>query len=239
MLYIEKDNVSFYSRLADIFWKKAVSSVKESGRFWVALSGGKTPRKLHRMFVKPPYSHEIPWERTKIFWVDERCVPMDDPASNYGNAREDFLAKLPNAENNAFPMRGDLPPVEAAKSYASILKKEMRVKEGDLPSFHLILLGMGADGHVASLFPGTRSDVITDEWVVTVKGGDPNVHRLTLSYSVLNMAKTLVFMVSGKSKAQTVKRVMKDPERHLPAQFIAPQNGKLIWVLDRNAASLL
>jgi 6-phosphogluconolactonase len=239
MMYIENDKASFYTRLAEIFLTTATASVRERDCFNVALSGGSTPRKLHRLLGDQPFVNKIAWQKTGIFWVDERCVPADNSDSNYGNARADFLEKIPVPPWRIYPMKGELPPTEGAMEYAVTLKQAGVLTETELPLFDLILLGMGRDGHVASLFPGMVPEKDDTKWVIPVKGGSPDVDRLTLTYPVLNRGRTVVFMISGRGKAKTVKTVMENPGQNLPAQFIRPKKGQLIWVLDREAASLL
>lgn len=238
-VYIEAGSEAFLKRLADIFTAVAISSILAKGRFDVALSGGQTPRPLHRLLAISPYVGRIPWQKTRIFWVDERCVPEEDENSNYGNAKKDFLDRAPIPGRRMHPMDGTLPPETGAKAYERHLKSAFKGNGEKWPAFDLVLLGLGVDGHVASLFP--QAEIREDEsrWVIAVKGGMPRVDRLTMTLPVINHGKTVVFMVSGKTKAPVVKTVLEHRDKHLPAARVNPKNGRLLWVLDQEAASLI
>jgi 6-phosphogluconolactonase len=224
---------------ADIFALSAKDAVGRTGRFAVGISGGEGPRPVHQLLAMDPYLSEMPWSETHVFWVDERCVPVNDPASNYGNARNDFLDMVPVPFNQIHMMPAALPPDEGASKYEKDLRKFFQTKRGAVPVFDLIYLGIGPDGHTASLFPEGNGIREKKRLILAVKGGNPYVHRLTMTLPVLNNAKTIVFAVSGKSKAQILRNVLMKREEELPAQMIRPVKGRLIWLLDREAASLL
>ncbi len=224
---------------ADIFTTTARDCVKQTNLFTVAISGGSTPRGMHKLLAEEPYRSDIPWKKIHIFWVDERCVPVDDPASNFGQAKKDFLEWIPIPVEQIHPMPGGTVPEEGARKYQEEMKRVFQMQERASPIFDLIFLGMGKDGHTASLFPGARSPRTQDRWVRAVRGGNPNVYRLTLTYDVLNRAKRVCFLVSGKEKAPILRIVFEDKDARLPAQKIHPVQGKLIWLLDKEAASLL
>jgi len=224
---------------AGIFRTTAKDSVSQKNLFNVAISGGSTPRDMHRLLAEEPYRSDIPWEEIHIFWVDERCVPVDGPASNFGLAKKDFLEQIPIPLEQIHPMPGDFSPEEGAKKYQEEMETVFQIQEKDFPIFDLIFLGLGKDGHTASLFPGAKSPHEADRWVIAVKGGNPNVYRLTLTYDVLNRAKAIYFLVSGKEKAPIVRTVLEDKDACLPAQKIQPVQGKSTWLLDKEAASLL
>ncbi len=224
---------------ANIFRSMAKDCVMQTDFFTVAISGGSTPRDMHKLLAEEPYRSEIPWKETHIFWVDERCVGVDDPASNFGLAKKDFLERIAIPLEQIHPMPGEFAPEEGAKNYQGEMEKIFQTKEEDLPIFDLIFLGMGKDGHTASLFPGAKSSHAPGRWVIAVKGGDPNVNRLTLTYDVLNRAKRVYFLVSGREKAPIVKTVLENKDVRLPAQKIQLVKGKLTWLLDKEAASLL
>lgn len=224
---------------ADIFRMAALDCVKKEGRFVVAISGGSTPRPMHRLLAEDPYYSEIPWDKTDLFWVDERCVPEDDPASNFGAAKQNLLNRVPIPVAQVHPMPGDLSPEEGALTYEREMKDYFRVKEGEFSVFDLIYLGLGNDGHTASLFPGHKALEETKRLVVAVKGGDPHVSRITMTYPVLNHARQIVFMVSGKGKSPVLKTLFENGKDLLPAQRVRPFQGKTTWLLDREAASLL
>jgi 6-phosphogluconolactonase len=224
---------------ADLFKQCAADSIRRKGRFDVAVSGGSTPRALHRLLGKEPYLFAVDWQHTDIFWVDERLVPCHDPASNYGAAKMDWLDKIPVPANQVHPMPGQGQPEVCAAEYQTLLEKYFNGSQRNFPVFDLIYLGIGTDGHTASLFPGDSTAQTTDKWVFAVKGGDPDVFRLTLTLPVLNHARKLCFLVSGNSKASIMKTVFLDPEARLPAQCVKPITGQRLWLLDEAAASLL
>jgi 6-phosphogluconolactonase len=238
-IIVAHDRGELAKTAANIFRSGAKDCVMQTDLFTVALSGGSTPRDMHKLLAEEPYASEIPWSKTHIFWVDERCVGVDDPASNFGLAKKDFLERIPIPLEQIHPMPGECAPEEGAKNYHKEMEKVFQTKEEDLPVFDLIFLGMGKDGHTASLFPGGKPSHAPGRWVIAVKGGDPNVYRLTLTYEVLNRAKRVTFLVSGKEKAPTVKTVLANKDARLPAQKIQPLKGKLTWLLDKEAASRL
>jgi len=224
---------------AGIFRTAAKHCVTQRNLFSVAISGGSTPRDMHRLLAEEPYRSDIPWKKTHIFWADERCVPMNDPASNYGLAKKDFLEQIPIPPEQIHFMPGGFAPEEGARKYQEEVEGFFQHMQEDFPVFDLIFLGIGKDGHTASLFLGARSPSESDRWVMAVKGGNPDVYRLTLTYDVLNGAKGVYFLVSGKEKAPIVRTVLESKEARLPAQKIQPVKGKLTWLLDKEAASLL
>jgi 6-phosphogluconolactonase len=224
---------------AEIFSRTAIESIEKRGRFAVAISGGSTPRNMHRMLAEEPYLSDIPWQKTHIFWVDERCVPENDPASNFGLATEDFLDQVSISQNQIHPMPVETSPEKGAEIYQNKLLDFFHLQNEEFPAFDLIFLGIGTDGHTASLFPGQSALNEMKRWVVAVKGGNPDVNRITLTLPVINRGKQIVFMISGKEKASVVKTALKGIQSELPAQLVRPLKGTLIWLLDREAASLL
>jgi 6-phosphogluconolactonase len=189
---------------------------------------------MHAKFSDRP---SIPWQEVHIFWADERCVPVDDPSSNFGAAWEDFLGKVPLPAEQIHAMPAHMPPGKGALSYEREIKRILGLRQGRLPSFDLVFLGLGRDGHTASLFPAQTSLEEGERCVVAVKGGDPDVDRLTLTLALINQAKEVVFMVSGRTKAEVVKAVIEDEGAAFPASRVRPE--MLTWLLDRDAASLL
>ncbi len=222
---------------AQLFCRAAEDSVRLRGRFTVALSGGTTPREMHRLLGQRPAAGLDFWHRTHVFWADERLVPATDTASNYGAAREDFLKAVSVPPDQVHPMPSHLPPPEGAGLYHRELAQVFRPPGNRYPAFDLILLGLGGDGHTASLFPspGRRPD--KGRWVMAVKGGRPEVFRLTLSYALINRARQIVFLVSGAGKADIVGAVLGRKQRRLPAAKIRPLNGRITWLLDKAAAA--
>jgi len=224
---------------AEIFLHIAMKSIERQDSFSVALSGGSTPKLMYSILSQEPYISKFPWEETHIFWVDERCVPISDPESNYGKAKKDFLDQISIPTKQIYRMNGKVSPEEGAVIYEKKLRDFFKISEDEFPAFNLIFLGIGEDGHTASLFPGQKALEEKERLVVSVKGGNPNVDRLTMTFPVLNRAKQIVFLVSGKEKASIVKDIFENSHLQLPVMKIQPVNGKLTWLLDRDAAFLL
>jgi 6-phosphogluconolactonase len=224
---------------ADIFASSAKETAINKGRFVTAISGGATPGPMHRLLSVGPYLSEIPWSKTHIFWVDDRCVPVSGTASNYGEARRHFLDMVPIPPDHIHNISVDVPPEEGALRYEGELIKFFGLKRGEFPVFDLIFTGIGTDGHTASLFPKSSALEENEKLVLSVKGGDPMVHRLTMTLPVLNNAKKIVFLVSGKNKSEILRDLLMQRQKGLPAGLIKPANGEIIWLVDREAASLL
>jgi 6-phosphogluconolactonase len=238
-IIVRDDPTELAATAAHMFSAAAQKSVKDRGRFVAALSGGTTPLGIFRILPQAPYGSEVPWDKMSLFWVDERCVPEDDPESNYGAARKYLLDRVPIPRSQVFPMPGTSPPEAGAREYQRVLTEFFHLKGDRFPVFDLIFLGVGGDGHIASLFPGHTALDEEEKPVVAVKGGNPYVSRLTLTVPVLNRAREVVFLVSGKQKARVVSTVFEDPQARLPAQRIRSLDGETVWLLDREAAALL
>ena len=238
-LMIKKNLDQLAAAGAEICRTVALDAVQKKRRFTLAISGGATPREMHRRLAQAPYIHDIPWDKTHLFWVDERCLAPDHPASNYGNAQKDFLNRVPLPPEQIHPMPAGLTPEQGARYYQKTITDFFNIKKGQFPVFDLIFLGLGRDGHTASLFPGHREVNEKRRLIIPARGGDPDVDRLTMTLPLLNKAKQRVFLVAGPDKAQTVKRVAEDRLQDLPAGRILPEKGTLIWLLDQEAASLL
>jgi 6-phosphogluconolactonase len=209
--------------------------------FSIALSGGSTPRAFHRVLVAPPYRDQIDWENMQYFWGDERFVPPDDPESNYRMALETLLTEAPVTSDQVHRVpteRGDPPMV--AELYEADIRRALNILPGQLPRFDLILLGMGPDGHCASLFPHTEALHVRDRLVTANYVPKLDAHRITFTVPVINNA-AVVFLVAGADKADALAAVLegpRDPETY-PSQLIAPENGALHWLVDRAAAAKL
>ena len=236
---INEDQNKLAEMAAEIFVKDALDSVSHRGNFTVALSGGSTPRGLHRLLVKDSWQTRIPWLKTHVFWVDERCVPMDNPASNYGTAKRDFAGEWPVSQNQIHFMACGSSPLAAAENYQDRLMRLFALPEKGIPRFDLIFLGMGIDGHTASLFPGQSTLSEKKKLVVATRGGDPDGDRISMTLPLLNRARHVVFLVSGIEKSRVTQSVLTASDILYPAQAINPSDGKLTWLLDRAAASLL
>jgi 6-phosphogluconolactonase len=225
---------------AHLFMQIARASVQERGRFVAALSGGTTPRGLFQHLTEEPYFSLIPWNKTFVFWVDERHVPFTDATSNYRTAWETLLSKVPIPKEQIFPMTNGSLPVEKAASAYEIKLFKFFGKES-LPCFDLTLMGMGEDGHTASLFPGAPQVIEQEKWVIGCFPGPEKKERVSLTFPVLNHSRWLVVLVEGLKKADRLKDVLDgpaDPPRY-PIQYLRPNLGRLIFELDAAAASKL
>jgi len=225
---------------AETFVEIAVGAVTARGRTLVALSGGGTPSQLYRLLADEPNRGKVAWEQTFVFWGDERCVPPNDEGSNYYHALDLLLSHVPIPTGNIQRIKGEREPAEAARDYAHILS-QFASPPLDWPRFDLLLLGMGGDGHTASLFPGSPVEASTLTLAVAGDYQGRPAQRVTLTPPVLNAARQVIFLVSGGSKAATLANVLKGdyhPER-LPAQRIHPKDGKVTWLVDEAAASML
>lgn len=236
---IFKDLEELSQNAAKLFMERSAEAVYERGRFLVALNGGSTPIRLFQLLATD-YREKVDWSKTHIFWGDERCVPTHDPESSYGRARDLFLRHIPIPEANVHRVKTELDPAEAARDYSLILK-QFAIRPLEWIRFDLIYLGMGEDGHTASLFPG--SPVELNELVIPVTAdyqGRP-AQRVTLTPLIINSAHIVAFMATGEKKAGTLVEVLSDhydPERY-PVQRIELKDGKIIWLVDEDAASKL
>jgi len=217
-----------------LFVESLRAAVAARGRFTVALSGGETPRPFFRALVHSGLEPAA-WQGCHVFWVDERCVPWTDPASNYGRAREEFLRHVPVPLAQHHPMPVSPPPAEGARRYALELQHLFRLWGDGRPVLDLILLGLGADGHTASLYPGDRAAGRADVWVQSVEGGVPRLPRLTMTLGLLHMGRRVVFMVRGAGKGGVVRRVLTTPSAALPAGRVQARKGETVWLLDPEA----
>ena len=221
----------------------AERNLKSGQLFTVALAGGNTPAGLYRLLAASPYRDQILWEHVHLFFGDERCVPPDSADSNFRMVNAELLSKMPVLSQNTHRMPADLPDHDqAAQQYEEELHRFFKLEPGHLPRFDLILLGMGPDGHTASLFPHKPALHEQQRLVVATEPGlAPFVPRLTLTYPVLNNAANVLFLVEKEDKAATLARVLEGSpnSENLPSQSVQPTNGTLTWFLDRSAASQL
>ena len=229
---IFKDADELSRAAADLFVTLAVQSIRERGRFLVALSGGSTPMALYRLLAREP----IDWTRIHVFWGDERLVPPEDPENSYGQAREALLKHIPIPTENIHRVASELDPVAAARDYASILR-EFAAPPLDWPRFDLVLLGLGEDGHTASLFPGSPVDATEPVIAVTAQYQGRPARRVTLTPLVFNAARQVIFLVTGANKAVTLKGVFSDynSSEQIPAKRIQPADGQVTWLVDKAA----
>jgi 6-phosphogluconolactonase len=224
---------------AGLLAMRARACVQQKGRFTVALSGGSTPQGMYKVLAQEPFLSEAPWPRVHVWWVDERCVAPNNPWSNYGAAKRHLLDRVPVPPDQIHPMPAEMGPEQGARHYQDAMMRHFGLEAGEFPAFDLILLGMGTDGHTASLFPEQEGLKEEKRLVMAVTGGDPDVDRLTLTLPVINQARHVVFLVAGKEKAGVVKAVLGPEKTSIPAQGVQPEKGRLTWILDRDAASLI
>lgn len=208
---------------------RASGAHKGKGTFRAALSGGSTPKALYARLAAEPLRSRVPWARVELFFGDERCVPPDDPDSNYRMAREALLSRVPVPPERVHRVLTERTPEEAARLYADEVRG---------PRFDWIFLGLGPDGHTASLFPGTAAVEEKEKLAVSVWVPEKKTRRVTLTLPVLNAAAKVVFVVSGADKADAVRRVLEEPASPaVPASLVRPEAGELLWLLDAAAAS--
>jgi 6-phosphogluconolactonase len=210
----------------------ATDAVHQRGRFCVALSGGSTPKNVYSLLADTP---SLPWDKMYFFFGDERNVPPDDPDSNYRMAYEAMLFKAP--KENVFRIRGEEDSSAAAIEYEQTLRTFFQLQPGTFPRFDLVLLGLGPDGHAASLFPGTcaldeKTRLVVANWVEKFK-----TFRITITFPVINHAAFVMFLVSGPDKSAALRQVIENESACLPAQMVQPRDGRLLWLADKTAAT--
>jgi 6-phosphogluconolactonase len=228
---------------AKLFAATAAAAVQARGRARIAISGGTTPRAMFQLLADPaqPFRNEVPWDKLDLFWVDERCVPPDHADSNYHMTNETLLSKVPLAPERIHRMEGELDPEVAAARYESAIRNAFKLEGAQTPTFDLIFLGMGDDGHTASLFPHTEAIDNLSNIVVANHVPQKDTWRITLTWPVINQGREVVFVIAGQDKAEVLHQVLLgpyDPET-LPSQLIRPASGKLTLLLDSAAASKL
>lgn len=223
---------------ADYFVTLVRQSIAARGGFTMALSGGTSPKPLYALLGAPPYREAVPWPQVYFFWADERCVPPDHPESNYKLAFDAFLSRVPLPEVNIHRIKGEEGPVAAAEACEEDLRKFFGGR--GVPTFDLIMLGAGEDGHTASLFPGSPLLRETARLAAPVSLERLKRDRVTLTLQVLNHAAHVFFLASGRAKADVVSGVLdENNERLYPAGLVRPVNGEVVWFIDREAAGKL
>jgi 6-phosphogluconolactonase len=214
----------------------AVAAVRERGTCFLVLSGGETPRGVYRRLATPPWRDRIAWAHIHLLFGDERIVPPDHPFSNYGMVKTELLSRVPIPAGNVHRIRGELNPDAAALLYED---EVTGLFGGAAGRFDLALLGVGEDGHTASLFPGEAALLTPSRPIVSVPG--PMAWRVSMTANLLNGAREIVFLVAGERKASIVRRILElnEPTPELPASLIRPSDGRILWMLDREAAAAL
>jgi len=212
--------------------------VEASARFTIALSGGNSPARLYAALASPPFAERIGWQAWHVFWSDERCVPPDSPQSNYKLARETILRHVPIPEKHVHRIKGEWMPSAAANAYEEEIAATLG---GDKPIFDLILLGIGEDGHVASLFPGSEALHTKTRLAIATLSPDRKMHRITFTLPLINAARHVAVIANDASKADVLARLMqpRQADARLPAAMVRPKAGTLHWFLAQEAASKL
>lgn len=241
--FVEADGAALARRAAQYILEMVQEAVDAQGQARIAVSGGSTPKAAFRLLADPHqhFRATMPWSQLQLYWVDERTVPPDHPDSNYHMTRETLLDHVPMHPGQVHRMEGELDPEVAAARYESELRNSMRLEGAESPRFDLIGLGMGPDGHTASLFPHTAAIHELGRLVTANHVPQLDTWRITLTWPVINHASSVFFLISGEDKAERVREVFCgpwDPER-LPSQLIRPSSGILTLFLDKAAAALL
>jgi 6-phosphogluconolactonase len=238
MIHVYNDLEELSQAAAELFTLQSRQASMICGRFSVALSGGDTPRRLYELLATPTYASRIHWDEVHVFWSDERCVPQDDPRSNGRMAYETFLSHVPIPPENIHRIDCAQSPSIAAAQYEQELKEFFSIQN---PNFHLVLLGLGTNGHTASLFPHTS--VLNDEvrWVSDVYVEELGMYRITFTASFINRAEQVMFLVSGIDKAKVLQDVLEGPylPQELPAQLIHPNGKHPLWMVDKASSHKL
>ena len=241
--YVEPDAGALARRAAQYFVEMAGESVAARGQARIAISGGTTPRAAFALLADPsqPWRSRMPWDKLELYWVDERCVPPDHPDSNFRMTREALLDHVPLRPEQIHRMEGELEPEAAAARYESELRNSFRLEGAESPRFDLIALGMGDDGHTASLFPHTKALHEMGRLVTANHVPQKDTWRITLTWPVINHARSVFFLIGGADKAAVLHDVFTGPRdlERLPSQLIWPSGGILTLILDKAAAALL
>jgi 6-phosphogluconolactonase len=241
--YVEPDPAALASRAVQYFVEMASEAVGAYGHARIAISGGATPRTAFELLADPsqPWRTRMPWQKLDLYWVDERSVPPDHADSNYRMTREVLLDRVPLRPGQIHRMEGEMEPEVAAARYESELRSSFRLEGAESPRFDLVALGLGGDGHTASIFPHTEAIHEMSRLVAANYVPQKDAWRITLTWPVINHARSVFFLVSGEDKAAILREVLtgpRDPER-LPSQLIWPSSGILTFILDKAAAALL
>ena len=236
-IIICRDTGELSRKAAEQFVALARQAIAAHGRFSVALSGGSTPKVLYSTLASAEFNSQLAWRQIHLFWGDERCVAPDHTESNFRMVKESLLSKIVIPAENVHRMIGELEPAAAASAYETELRQFFSFSQESLPRFDLILLGLGEDGHTASLFRDSSALNDTERWVATTYVEKLDAHRLTLTFPVIINAAQITFLIAGQSKAAIVKEIIATETCDYPAARIRPENGQLIWFVTQDAAS--
>lgn len=245
-LVVSASRESLFEATAERFEAAAAAAIRQCGRFQLALAGGDTPRGLYALLASQRHRARVDWSRVHVFWGDERCVEPQDPASNQRMARETLLDHVPVPASHVHAIHGADDPTAAAREYERALREAFATPVGPPRSapgarFDLVILGLGEDGHTASLFAGSPAIHEAERWVLATWIAKLSAWRITLTPLVINAAREVIFLVSGRAKAAALRRVLRGPcePNQLPSQVIQPRDGELRWLVDADAASCL
>jgi 6-phosphogluconolactonase len=233
-LLVTKNDLEMAQKAAELIEEQCAEALATRSLFNLAISGGRTPRSLFRLLSSHEWEKRVNWERTALYWVDERCEPTDSPKSHYGIARAELLSRVPLTR--FYRIKGEAHPEEAAEAYERLLREHFCLGEGEVPRFDCIVLGLGNDGRTASIFPGhsameEKDRLVVDQYIHSMKSS-----RVTMTFPVLNNSRCCIFMASGKEKhpiLSTALNLMAEPT--LPAQMVRPVKGRLCWIIDEAA----
>ncbi len=238
MIKILDDPASVAEAAADLFVEKAQEAINERGKFSVALTGGNSPKQTYNLLTESPRTEMIPWENIHLFWGDERYVPHNDSRSNVGMAYKQLIDHIPVPAGNVHPV----PYLESAEKSAETYQEDLKsFFRDDFPVFDLVYLGLGTNGHTASLFPNTLVLREKKRWYASLYLEEQQMYRTTLTIPAISHARTIAFIVFGENKADIVKGILEGPEQpdEWPAQYITGGNGNVLWLVDRAAAKEL
>jgi 6-phosphogluconolactonase len=236
------DTEALAKKASEIFIRDARRAIEANTRFYVAISGGLTPRRVFELIGAVPDSLALPWQKIELFWVDERCVPPDSSASNYRLAAETFLPKVPIPRDNVHRIRAESSDCEAAAGmYEEEIRRTFSIRQGQVPKFDLIILGMGPDGHTGSLFRNSYAPFDKEDLACVVYSMSGDYNRITMTHPVLQAASHVVILVSGSEKAAILREVLtaECDEVRYPIHIIWPVLEKVTWLVDSKAAKLL
>ena len=241
--YVEPDSAALARRAAQYLVEMTGEAVARNGLARIAISGGSTPKAAFQLLAdrSQPWFSRMPWDKLELYWVDERTVPPDDADSNYRMTREALLDRVPLKPEQVHRMEGELEPEAAAARYESTLRNDFRLEGAEMPRFDLVALGMGDDGHTASIFPHTEAIQTMGRLVTANQVPQKDTWRITLTWPVINRASSVFFLIGGADKAAVLSEVLTGPRdvERFPSQLIWPASGILTLFLDKAAASLL
>lgn len=238
-IIVESNAEDLAIRAAALFYEALLTSDKPA--FSVALSGGSTPKRMFGKLAAAPLKDDVPWRQVHLFWGDERCVPPDDKDSNYGMTRQTLLDHIDIPDSNIHRIIGENESAAEARRYAAVLKSQLPMTVAGIPVFDLLFLGLGSDGHTASVFPDSDALDNTSDICLVASHPESGQQRVSLSLPVINNARMVIFLVSGKSKQERIAEILGDREGHqrYPAARVQPTHGRLVWLLDQDAAEKL